>query len=100
MLSGKSYSLEFSFVPNEDRGNYLNIDIAFMNGKCGRLLFGVANDGIVHKIVHDKVFHEKDTIVNSISIACSQHLPIDIEIENIKMKSSCVWFSIWQEICA
>ena len=47
ILGGESYTLEFKRVPNEDRIKYLKTVVAFANGKGGRILFGVANDGTV-----------------------------------------------------
>ena len=52
----ESYSLEFKLIPNEERIKYLKTGVAFANGKGGRLLFGVANDGTVHGIARDKLF--------------------------------------------
>ena len=50
ILGGESYSLEFKLVPNEDRIKYLKTVVGFANGKGGRILFGVANDGTVRGI--------------------------------------------------
>ena len=86
IAEGESYGLEFKLIPNEERIKYLKTAVAFANGKGGRLLFGVANDGTVHGIARDKVFAEMDAIVNSISDACSPRVPIDIGIENIDGK--------------
>lgn len=86
ILGGESYSLEFKLVPNEDRIKYLKTVVAFANGKGGRILFGVANNGTVRGIARDKVFQERDAIVNSISDACSPRVPIDAGIENIDGK--------------
>ena len=86
IAEGESYGLEFKLIPNEERIKYLKTAVAFANGKGGRLLFGVANDGTVHGIARDKVFSEMDAIVNSISDACSPRVPIDIGIENIDGK--------------
>ena len=86
ILGGESYSLEFKLVPNEDRIKYLKTVVAFANGKGGRILFGVANDGAVRGIARDKVFQERDSIVNSILDACSPRVPIDAGIENIDGK--------------
>ena len=47
IAEGESYGLEFKLIPNEDRIKYLKTAVAFANGKGGRLLFGVANDGTV-----------------------------------------------------
>ena len=87
IIGGESYSLEFKLVPNEDRIKYLKTVVAFANGKGGRILFGVANDGTVRGIARDKVFQERDAIVNSITDACSPRVPIDAGIENIDGKS-------------
>ena len=87
IVGGESYSLEFKLVPNEDRIKYLKTVVAFANGKGGRILFGVANDGTVRGIARDKVFQERDSIVNSISDACLPRVPIDAGIENIDGKS-------------
>jgi predicted HTH transcriptional regulator len=84
---GESYSLEFKLVPNEDRAKYLKTVVAFANGKGGRILFGVANDGTVRGIAHDQVFAEMDGIVNSIVNGCSPRVPVDVGIENIDGKS-------------
>ena len=84
---GESYSLEFKLVPNEDRAKDLKTVVAFANGKGGRILFGVADDRTVHGIANDKVYAEMDAIVNSISDACSPHIPIDAGIENLDGKS-------------
>ena len=81
ILGGESYTLEFKRVPNEDRIKYLKTVVAFANG--GRILFGVANDGTVRGIARDNVFAEMDTIVDSISNACSPRIPIDVGIENV-----------------
>ena len=86
IAEGESYGLEFKLIPNEERIKYLKTAVAFANGKGGRLLFGVANDGTVHGIAKDKLFAEMDAIVNSISDACSPRVPIDIGIENIDGK--------------
>ena len=83
IAEGESYGLEFKLVPNEERIKYLKTAVAFANGKGGRLLFGVANDGSVHGIAKDRVFQEMDGIVNSISDACSPHVPIDIGIKKV-----------------
>ena len=83
ILGGESYTLEFKRVPNEDRIKYLKTVVAFANGKGGRILFGVANDGTVRGIARDNVFAEMDTIVDSISNACSPRIPIDVGIENV-----------------
>ena len=87
IVGGESYSLEFKLVPNEDRIKYLKTVVAFANGKGGRILFGVANDGTVRGIARDKVFQERDSIVNSISDACLPRVSIDAGIENIDGKS-------------
>ncbi len=86
IAEGESYGLEFKLIPNEERIKYLKTAVAFANGKGGRMLFGVANDGTVHGIAKDKLFAEMDAIVNSISDACSPRVPIDIGIENIDGK--------------
>ena len=86
IAEGESYGLAFKLIPNEERIKYLKTAVAFANGKGGRLLFGVANDGTVHGIVRDKVFAEMDAIVNSITDACSPRVPIDVGIENIDGK--------------
>ena len=66
IAQGETYDLEFKLVPNEERIKYLKTVVAFANGKGGRILFGVANDRTVRGIDNDKVFAEKDAIVNSI----------------------------------
>ena len=86
IAEGESYGLEFKLIPNEERIKYLKTAVAFANGKGGRLLFGVANDGTVRGIAKDKLFAEMDAIVNSISDACSPRVPIDIGIENMDGK--------------
>ena len=50
IIGGESYSLEFKLVPNEDRTKYLKTVVGFANGRGGRILFGVANDGSVRGI--------------------------------------------------
>jgi predicted HTH transcriptional regulator len=83
---GESYSLEFKLVPNEDRNKYLKTAVAFANGKGGRILFGVANDGTVQGIARDEAFAEMDAIVDSIATACSPRIPVDAGIENVDGK--------------
>ena len=87
IAQGETYDLEFKLIPNEDRIKYLKTVVAFANGKGGRILFGVADDRTVHGIANDKVYAEMDAIVNSISDACSPHIPVDAGIENLDGKS-------------
>ena len=83
IAQGETYDLEFKLIPNEDRIKYLKTVVAFANGKGGRILFGVADDRTVHGIANDKVYAEMDAIVNSISDACSPHIPVDAGIETL-----------------
>ncbi len=87
IAKGETHDLEFKLIPNEERIKYLKTAVAFANGKGGRLFFGVANDRTIHGIANDKVYAEMDGITNSISDACSPHIPIDAGIENINGKS-------------
>jgi hypothetical protein len=50
MLSGKSYSLGFNFMPNEDRSKYLKTAIVFTN--C----FSIGG-----KYVHSCILEDKST---------------------------------------
>ena len=87
ILGGESYSLEFKLVPNEDRIKYLKTVVAFANGKGGRILFGVANDGTVVGVSGEQIFQQMDAITDSISNGCAPQVPMDISIEHIDGKS-------------
>ncbi len=86
IAQGESYELEFKLIPNEERVKYLKTVVAFANGKGGRLLFGVANNGTVYGIDKGNIHAEMDSIVNSISDACSPRIQVDTGIENIDGK--------------
>ena len=87
IIGGESYSLEFKLVPNEDRSKYLKTVVAFANGKGGRILFGVANDGTVVGVPGEQIFQQMDAITDSISNGCAPQVPMDISIEHIDGKS-------------
>ena len=87
IAEGESYGLEFKLMPNEDRIKYLKTVVAFANGKGGRVLFGVANDGTVVGVPGEQVFQQMDAIADSISNACAPQVPMDISIEHIDGKS-------------
>ena len=84
---GESYSLEFKLVPNENRAKYLKTVVAFANGRGGRILFGVANDGTVVGVTEERIFQQMDAITDSISNGCAPQVPMDISIEHIDGKS-------------
>ena len=87
IVTGERYELEFKLVPNVDRIKYLKTAVAFANGRGGRILFGVANDGTVHGIPDDEIFQCMDAITDSISNGCAPQIPMDISVEYVDGKS-------------
>ncbi|MGN0880568.1 MAG: RNA-binding domain-containing protein [Oligosphaeraceae bacterium] len=83
----ENVDVEFKLIPNENRIKYLKTAVAFANGKGGRLLFGIDNEGVIHGIANDKVYAEMDSITNSIVDACYPRIPFDAGIENINDKA-------------
>jgi predicted HTH transcriptional regulator len=79
--------LEFKPVPNEDLTRYLKTVVAFANGRGGRILFGVGNDGKVVGMSDEQLFQHMDTITDFIANGCAPRIPMSVGIERIDGKA-------------
>ena len=86
IAQGESSTLEFKLVPNQEQSKYLKTVVAFANGRGGRILFGVANDGTVQGIDKDRVHVMMDEIADAITRRCALRIAPDLGIENIQGK--------------